>query len=131
MSSLIRLFKPSDREAVRHICCENGYLGKSVDPLFQDRELFADYLTKYYTDLEPESTVVLEKDGKITGYVMGCRFPKKQKQFDKILYPSLFLRGIWRYIFKYNAASKKFVRWILTQGRKQVPHTPQNMPHFH
>jgi hypothetical protein len=130
-SFIIRSFKPEDREAVRWICCETGYLGKPVNPLFQDREIFADYLTKYYTDIEPETSVVLEQDGKITGYVLGCRFPKKQIRFNLKLYLSLFFRGIWRYFFQYNEASKKFVRWIITQGWRQVPHTPENMPHFH
>jgi hypothetical protein len=50
---VIRLYRPSDRDAVRRLCCETGYLGKAIDPVFEDRELFADYLTSFYTDWEP------------------------------------------------------------------------------
>ena len=53
--TVVRKFDSRDRDAVRFLCCETGFLGKPVDPVFEDRELFADYLTSYYTDVEPES----------------------------------------------------------------------------
>src|SRR5205814_4704743 len=63
----IRGYKASDRIAVRKLCCATGFLGAPIDPVFQDRELFADFLTTYYTDHEPESSFVLEVDGEIRG----------------------------------------------------------------
>jgi hypothetical protein len=46
--------------------------------------------------------------------------------------PGLVLRGLWRYFTRpYNAASRRYVRWILTQARKEVPFTPPDIPHFH
>ena len=53
---LIRPYQPSDRKAVRHLCCETGYLGGRIDPVFEDRELFADYLTKYYIKTHDKTT---------------------------------------------------------------------------
>src|SRR4051812_15889577 len=52
---LIRGYRESDREAVRTLCCDTGFLGDPIDPVYEDRELFADFLTTYYTDHEPES----------------------------------------------------------------------------
>lgn len=127
----VRAYKPEDRAAIRKICCDTGFLGKPIDPVFQDRELFTDYLTRYYTDKEPETSMVLHQDGAVMGYILGCRFPQRQKKFDRWLIPQLVVRGLWNYIFKYNKASKKFVHWIVTQGRKQIPYTPENMAHFH
>ena len=69
----IRGYKASDRIAVRKLCCATGFLGAPIDPVFQDRELFADFLTTYYTDHEPESSFVLEVDGEIRGYLLGSR----------------------------------------------------------
>jgi hypothetical protein len=129
---IIRPYRPTDREAVRAICADTGFLGKPIDPVFEDRELFADYLTSYYTDAEPESTFVCELDGKVMGYVMGSRFPKRKARFEVSLLPGLVARGVWRYFTRpYNAASRKYVRWILTQARKEVPFTPPDIPHFH
>jgi hypothetical protein len=129
---LIRPYAASDRDAVRRICCETGFLGKPVDPLFEDRELFADYLTRYYTDLEPESCFVLEKDGEVRGYLIGSRRLIRQKWFRVRDNPRLFLLGFWRYFLRpYNAASRNFVRWVLTQAGKESPLVPPNTPHFH
>src|SRR5438067_13283916 len=71
----IRAYKASDRTAVRNLCCATGFLGEPIDPVFQDHELFADFLTTYYTDREPESSFVLEVNGEIRGYLLGSRKP--------------------------------------------------------
>jgi hypothetical protein len=129
---LIRPYRAADRAAIRAICADTGFLGQPIDPVFEDRELFADYLTSYYTDAEPESTFVCELEGEVKGYVMGSRFPKRKAAFEARLLPGLVGRGLWRYITRpYNAASRKYVRWILTQARKEVPFTPPDIPHFH
>lgn len=127
---LIRKFAPSDREVVRRLCCETGFLGNPIDPVFEDRELFADYLTRYYTDEEPESTFVLEVGGEVRGYLMGCRHHANQKQFDRGNNPRLLIKGLCRY-FKYNAASKKFARWVLSKGWRETPPAPKGIPLFH
>jgi hypothetical protein len=129
---VIRPYRPSDRAALRSICADTGFLGRPIDPVFEDRELFADYLTSYYTDAEPESTFVCEFDGEVKGYVMGSRFPKRKDRFERGMLSGLVLRGIWRYFTRpYNGASRRYVKWILTQARKEVPLTPPDMPHFH
>jgi len=128
--AVIRPYRPSDRDAVRRLCCETGYLGQAIDPVFEDRELFADYLTSFYTDREPESTFVLEQDGEVKGYLMGSRRPLLQQFHNFFLNLSLFARGIFRYP-RYNKESKAFVRWILLNAWREVPAAPRRMPHFH
>jgi ribosomal protein S18 acetylase RimI-like enzyme len=129
---LIRPCRSSDRPALRAICADTGFLGRPIDPVFEDRELFADYLTSYYTDEEPESTFVCELDGEVKGYVMGCRFPRRKARFEARHIPGLVLRGLWRCFTRpYNAASRKYIWWIITQGRRQNPCTPPDIPHFH
>jgi hypothetical protein len=128
--AVIRPYRPTDRNAVRRLCCETGYLGKAIDPVFEDRELFADYLTRFYTDWEPESTFVLEQDGEVKGYLMGSRRPLLHQFHSFFLNLSLFARGIFRYP-RYNKASKAFVRWILLNAWREVPAAPRRLPHFH
>jgi hypothetical protein len=129
---VIRAYRPGDRPVLRAICADTGFLGKPIDPVFEDRELFADYLTSYYTDAEPESTLVCEFDGEVKGYLMGSRFPRRKESFERRKLPGLVVRGLWRYFRRpYNAASRKYVKWILTQARKQNPYTPPDIPHFH
>jgi hypothetical protein len=128
--AVIRPYRPTDRNAVRRLCCETGYLGKAIDPVFEDRELFADYLTRFYTDWEPESTFVLEQNGVVKGYLMGSRRPLLHQFHSFFLNLSLFARGIFRYP-RYNKSSKAFVRWILLNAWREVPAAPRRLPHFH
>jgi hypothetical protein len=129
---LVRPYRSEDRDTLRAICADTGFLGKPIDPAFEDRELFADYLTSYYTDVEPESTFVCELDGVVKGYLMGARFPKRKAQYERRTLPILVARGLWRYFTRpYNAASRRYVRWIITQARKENPFTPPDIAHFH
>jgi len=126
----IRKFQPADRQRVRELCCETGFLGNPIDPIFEDRELFADYLTAYYTDWEPESAFVLVVNGDIRGYLLGSRLAFRQQCYAFYQNISLFLRGIVHYP-RYNTASRKFVKWILRTAWREVPAAPRRTAHFH
>src|SRR5258708_37278234 len=47
-------------------------MGEPIDWQWRDRESFADMFTGYYTDREPESAFVVEADGEVAGYLLGC-----------------------------------------------------------
>jgi ribosomal protein S18 acetylase RimI-like enzyme len=68
----IRAYRPEDREAIRRICFETGYMGEPIDFLWRDRESFADLITRYYTDREPESILVAAQGREVAGYLTGC-----------------------------------------------------------
>src|ERR1700738_2033643 len=127
---IIRSFRASDRAAVRKLCCETGFLGAPIDPVYEDRELFADFLTTYYTDHEPESSFVLEVDGEICGYLLGCRRPLLNQLYSFYQNVWLFLRALSRY-FHYHGRSRRFIRWTLVHGWREVPAAPRRTPHFH
>jgi len=129
---IIRPYRPEDREAVRAICADTGFLGRPIDAVFEDRELFADYLTRYYTDREPESTFVCELDGEVKGYVMGSRFPQSKSRYEMWLLPTLVLKGLWRCFTRpYKATTRSYMRWIITKARQENPFTPPDIAHFH
>ncbi len=127
---VIRNFRASDREAVRRLCCETGFLGEAIDPVYQDRELFADFLTTYYTDHEPESSFVLEVNGELRGYLLGSRKPLRNQLYSFYQNLCLFLRALLRYP-RYNERSRRFILWILMNGWREVPAAPRRTPHFH
>src|SRR5256885_5563887 len=126
----IRCYKTSDRTAIRNLCCATGFLGTPIDPVFQDRELFADFLTTYYTDHEPESCFVLETDGELVGYLLGSRRPLQNQLYAFYQNVWLFFRSLARY-FRYNSRSRRFIRWTLVHGWREVPAAPRRTPHFH
>src|ERR671928_2211423 len=93
-SFTIRNYRPSDRDAVRRLCCLTGFLGEPIDPVYEDRELFADFLTTYYTDHEPQSCFVLEIDGTIQGYLLGSRWPLRNQLYAFAQNIVLFFRAL-------------------------------------
>src|SRR3979409_2546676 len=94
----------TDRARIGELCCETGFLGNPIDPVFEDRQLFADYLTAYYTDWEPEGSFVFLVNCEIGGYLLGSRQPFRQQVYNFYNNLALFLRGVFRYR-NYNAAS--------------------------
>jgi hypothetical protein len=129
-SFIIRSYRDSDRAAVRQLCCQTGFLGEPIDPIYQDHELFADFLTTYYTDHEPESCFVLEIDGQIRGYLLGSRKPFLNQLYAFQQNVVLFFRALMRYP-RYNPRSRQFIRWIIGNGWREVPAAPRRVPHFH
>jgi hypothetical protein len=126
----IRSYRSSDREAVRRLCCLTGFLGEPIDPVYEDRELFADFLTTYYTDHEPESSFVIEQDGELLGYLLGSRRPFINQLYSFYQNICLFLRALLRYP-RYNERSRRFIIWLLKNGWREVPAAPRRTPHFH
>jgi GNAT superfamily N-acetyltransferase len=117
---------------VRAVCAATGFLGTPIDPVFEDRELFADYLTDYYLDREPEATWVCELDGEICGYLLGCCRPLLHQTLQAIDNLSVAIRGAYRcYRWPYNRASRDFLRWIVANAWREVPAAPRLTPHFH
>jgi hypothetical protein len=127
---VIRSYRSSDREAVRRLCCRTGFLGEPIDPVYTDHELFADFLTTYYTDHEPESSFVLEIGGEICGYLLGSRRPFLNQLYSFQQNLVLGFRALLRYR-RYNDRSRRFVRWVLSNGWREVPAAPRRTPHFH
>jgi hypothetical protein len=117
----IRAFRASDRAAVRRLCCQTGFLGTPIDPVYEDRELFADFLTTYYTDHEPESSFVLEVDGELKGYLLGSRKPLLNQLYSFQQNLVLFLRVVA--LSTLQSASRRFIRWrSVTAGVKPPRH---------
>lgn len=127
---VIRSYRATDRAAVRRLCCQTGFLGEPIDPVYEDHELFADFLTTYYTDHEPESSFVLELEGEICGYLLGSRRPLFNQLYSFQQNLVLGFRALLRY-YRYNARSRRFVRWVLSHGWREVPAAPRRTPHFH
>lgn len=127
---IVRSYQPSDREAIRDLCCRTGFLGKPIDPVFEDRDLFADFLTDYYLIREPDSAFVFTMNGTVKGYLLGCRFPRQHQIFSLLHSVSLVAKALFR-LPRYNAESRRFIRWIAMNSWREVPDAPRNLGHFH
>ena len=130
--TLIRAYQPGDRGQIRRICADTGWLGRPIDPIFEDRELFADFLTTYYVDHEPESCWVAEKEGKIIAYAMGSVHPEQHRKINKRIGWRAGLKGFWRLITcQYGKTSRKFLWWVVFQSPKEDPKSLPDAAHMH
>lgn len=129
---LTRPLEARDRAAVRAICCETGFLGEPIDAVFSDRDLFADYLTRYYTDVEPESSWVGEKDGVVVGYLLSCKRWRLNRGWGVWNGVRLAAKAGWRFLTgQYDAKSRRFLAWIILRGWRESPWSPAHAAHFH
>jgi hypothetical protein len=130
---LIRRYQDSDRKAVRWLCCETGFLGNPIDPIYRDRELFADLITNPYLDHEPEWALIAACDNHVVGYLLGSVNP----HFSRTLILSGFqtackmLTRLLTGKYQDHPRSELFVRWVLTKGLMEQPNHPEDAAHLH
>lgn len=123
-TGVLRPYAPSDREAVRDICRRTAYRNRGSSSVFEDDELFADYWTSYYTDYEPESCLVVEEDGDVVGYLLGCIDEHRQRKvMTRSIVPGILARAFWRMAtFRYrNPNTRRMLFWLLTRGWREEP----------
>jgi hypothetical protein len=126
----VRNYLQSDRESVRALCCETGFLGNPIDPVFEDRELFADFLTDYYLKHEPDSAFVVTKDNVVKGYLLGSCRPLNH-QVHSLLQSVIYAGKILRRYPSYGQASRRFIHWMISKAWREVPAAPRTIGHFH
>lgn len=125
----VRPYRSADRPMVRKICGDTGFLGQPIDPIFQDRELFNDFLTSPYTDAEPECCFVLEgQGGAIQGYLTASKDTAKHGNFLRAQFPSWLRRAARGFFFSYNLPSRKYLLWLIFRGWRETPETPRGRP---
>lgn len=135
MNCRVRPYQPTDREAVRRICADTGFMGNPIDEIFRDRDAFADFFTRYYTDYEPECALVTEDagTGEVVGYMLGCvRYRFQAMQQVWLMLSRLAPKVIFRLLCgRYDRTSREFLYWVLFRSVRETPPAPRRAAHFH
>lgn len=93
----IRPYEARDRAGLRQICCDTADAGHPVERFFPDREVFADLLTDYYTETEPQSVFIADNGGEVVGYVTGCVNTKRfVRAMTWRIVPAVFVKALFR-----------------------------------
>lgn len=70
--TVIRPYRPSDRDDLYDVCLRTAAAGDDATPLYQhDPELLGDVYAGPYAVLEPDFTFVVDNGERVTGYVLG------------------------------------------------------------
>ena len=121
---VIRKYDSRDRPAVRRICCETAFLGEPSAVFFDDDEIFADALTAYFTDYEPELCFVAEYDNKVIGYLIGA---KDVRRMEKIFVGKIAIPLLIKALRRGALISKKNMKFLarillsLVKGEFKTP----------
>jgi GNAT superfamily N-acetyltransferase len=130
---IIRPYRPEDRSAIRRICCDTGFLGKPIETIFSDREIFADLFAAPYLDYGADWAWVAEAGGRVVGYLLGSVSPN----FNYTLLYSGFqttMKMITRAAtgrYARHPRTRQFIRWLLVNGYREQPRHPDNAAHLH
>ena len=132
----VRSYGPEDRAAVRAICCRTAYRNRGSRAAFEDDELFADYWTRYFTDFDPRYSYVVEEDGAVVGYFLGCADRKSfTAAMARRIVPSILTRLLFRIVtLRYREArTYRFIWWFLARSWREVPSFPYDKypAHYH
>jgi len=135
MNCRVRPYQSADREAVRRICADTGFMGNPIETIFTDREVFADFFTRYYTDYEPECALVADDTdtGEVVGYVIGSvRYRYQSLMQLWLMATRLVPKVIFRFLLgRYNASSREFLYWVVLRSIRETPPAPRKAGHFH
>jgi ribosomal protein S18 acetylase RimI-like enzyme len=97
--SEVRPYAHTDRGTVHRIAADTAFFGDPVETFLDDRRVFCDAFSAYYTDQEPEHAWVACVEGEVVGFLLGCvNTARQQAWFSKKL-PKLLgraVRGIYR-----------------------------------
>jgi L-amino acid N-acyltransferase YncA len=126
----VRRYRASDRDSVRALCCDTGFLGSAIDPVFEDRELFADFFTDYYLRHEPDSAFVVIKDDSVQGYLLGSRYPFRH-QYQSLWQNFANVGKVVRRYLGYRPESRRYIHWLISRAWREVPAAPRTIGHFH
>ncbi len=91
---VVRPYVDADRDGVRRVCVATGYMGDPIAWQWRDQASFADLFTGHYTDHEPESALVAELDGRVVGYLLGCRDSAAVASPAPMMARHLLVRGL-------------------------------------
>lgn len=124
--AIIRPFKIEDRAAVRDIAYRTAFRsrGESLFPGLS--EPLADFLTLYYTDWEPGSIWVLEKQRRVTGYLLGCTdTPRYIRLMSGKIIPRI-LCSMPLYLLRSgtNDTTRRVIKWFLLHSWREIPSVP-------
>jgi len=107
---LIRKYAAKDRKAVENIHFKVGITAYSMSRNPENKKTYSK-LIEYHVTKEPESCFVLENDGKVAGYLVGCLDDRNYKDVW------ITVKACSDFLFRYFKLNKKDRRFFYCQIR--------------
>jgi GNAT superfamily N-acetyltransferase len=105
----IRKYNAADEQQLKALCCDTAYFGEPCEAFFNDRELLADLVMKYYTDYEPEHLWIAQHQQEIVGYICGYF---DESAYNKVMFSKIALPSLMRALIRGKLWHRKTSRMI-------------------
>lgn len=126
----IRSYQEGDQKAIREISIESSIFSEHRNAVFDD-EILADLMTAYFTDYEPTSCFVAEKEGHVIGYLLGTKdIHKMQGKLKGRIIPGV-VKDIFRKDQLFRKKNLMFIKNIVfsyLKGEFKVPDFSREYP---
>lgn len=122
-------FEKKYAQAVRDVYCDTAFLGNPIDPIFIDRELFANLGVQSYINKEPENgRVIVDSNDRVLGYAFASLDPLMYLKNIPMFINTLFEINLrkTRGLYDNHERSKKFADWVLKKSWMQLVRSPYN-----
>lgn len=123
----VRLYRRTDRAAVREICIATAWMGEPGGERIADDWIWAEYWTRYFTDREPCHCWVAEdtSSSRVIGYLTGTASAARFESYVPFVLPSIIGRVILKRLL-WKAASRRAILSTLrslARGELAVRHS--------
>jgi len=120
----IRPYQRRDRARIRHIICATALRGRPLSAFFEDDRVLVKLFMDYYLSYEPESCFVAESEGRVVGYILGCKDSRRYLRVVVFRYgPQLLARLLLRLLAgRYRRLTTyRTLWWALARAWREVP----------
>ena len=120
----IRPYRAGDRRRIAAIITATALRGRPLSAFFEDEAVLLKLFMDYYLRYEPESCFVAERDGRVVGYIMGCKDTRRYLRVVLLRYgPQIAARLLARVVTgRYRRiATYRTLWWALARGWREVP----------
>ncbi len=91
----IRHYQISDQTVVFSIAADTAFFGEPVEAFLEDRCLYNDAFTRYYTDFEAPFVWVADSSQGVIGFLLGCSDTSRQsKRWRRYIISKVLVRAI-------------------------------------
>jgi len=122
---LIRPYRPADRQAVRDICAATCWMGEHRPDLIPDGWIWAEYWTRYFTDVEPRHSWVVQNDpsGQVAGYLNGTCDVRRFDAYAWRLVPGVVWHAIRKRLMRRPVSRRAILSMLraMFRGELELP----------
>lgn len=119
---LIRPYRKTDRPFVRDICTETCWMGEKDLRRIPDEWIWAEFWTRYFTDIEPANTFIVENshDAGVCGYLTGTGDLRRHDHYAWRVLPGIVAHVIRRRLIRKQQSRRAIFAMVRSMLRNEA-----------